>query len=430
MTQTHLHPYNNSHPHPRPSPQPTRSRSNSFRFPLPPGKQLRHIDTRISGYVNVNLNSRLPNIGITNSSEESLHLPIQVPSPVESRYAGRPHAHTEQAQSQSHWRSKPSQRDAGRPYAHTQQSQSQTHKLIRRKPVPNANTDVGRIDSPTLPPDAFPIAHLGRRDSDTLGSHDPYRHAEALKSSRVDLLRHKLVPQIYSSNAHVSQASQDKLNNINLRCEPDRSLRSQVSAEGESQAGLYQAPAQMPWLEQALHDPQARLQQVRYEQRSRRSERAVQRGVQPSQRLQSKQRSRAEAEYSMLREMQRDRAQLQYTQQRLNGQNANEAYQYPLPSRAGEDSVFDLFEREFQNRNNGKGRKLQSKKAKKANTPTYPQMVESRSGLVPLKVSGVQQPQREVSGWYGEKPKTSFGRRLRILLAKILHPRTNKWQHP
>jgi hypothetical protein len=372
MTQTQ----NYSHP--------GRSRSNSFRFPLPPGKQLRHINTRISGYVNND----------SNSSEESLHLPIQHPSPIHFRPTDL--------------------------YIPIQK--------VARKPVPVH--DAGRVDSPTLPAGSFPIAPQARRDSDTLGQYEPYRllPSETLKSSRVDLLRHKLVPQIYSPNARIASSSQERLNAINLRCEPDRSIRSPVSAQGRPQPGIYQAPAQMPWYPQSIQDPQARLQQVRAEQKLTRSQKVIQRGVQPRQQLMQRQRSQAQPQYAQIKDWQRERAGLQYTQQSLNGRNELGGYVHPLPTREHEHTTADLFEREYQARLNGERRRVPAQKLQKSNAAVA-KMVDGNGGYVPMKASvGQYRPQQEVSGWFEDEGKSSFGKKMKILLAKILHPRQNKWQ--
>jgi hypothetical protein len=378
MTQTHNH----SHPNRSDS----RSRSNSFRFPLPPGKQLRHINTRISGYVNND----------SNSSEESLYLPIQYPSPIEPRLTDL--------------------------YIHIQ-------KNVTHKPVPVH--DAGRVDSPALPPHPFPIAPQGRRDSDTLGQYELYRlqPSETLKSSRVDLLRHKLVPQIYSPNARVASSSQEQLNAINLRCEPDRSIRTPVSAEGKPQPGIYQAPAQMPWSPQSINNPQALLQQVRAELKLTRSQKVIQRGVQPRQQLMQRQRSQAQPQYTQIKDWQRERAGLQYTQQSLNGRNELGGYVQPLhPSREHESTTADLFEREYQARLNGQRRRLPAQKPQKSNA-AMAKMVEGKGGFVPMKASVEHhRPQQEVGGWFEDGGKSSFGRKLKILLAKILHHGQNKWQ--
>ena len=239
----------------------------------------------------------------TNSSEESLHFPIQLPSPINTQYP------------------------------------SHVVPQIKRKAVP------GRHDSATLPADAFVIEPATR-----------------LKVSRVDLLNQQLTPKLFTRDPAALREVDDRAYGIKMRLEPDQSIRSPISPEGDEQAAIYQAPADMPWLQQSYHDPEGRLKAVRAQQKLKR-ENHVQRGKeQPRQRLQERMKHKAEKEYVVLANIRSDRSQLQRTRQWLNGRNEDEPL---LASREKEDSLADMFDRENEARRNGERRRMPPQKLKK-----------------------------------------------------------------
>ncbi len=312
------------------------------------------------------------------SSEESLHLPIQHPpgpkSPIPPRYSSQ---------------------------------------IVRKTLI-----SVGRPDSETLPQDFHTQrGDFCRRSSDALGLFDPYYPAEHLKGSREDLLTQKLLHRIFSSNASVANASQEKIYGIQMRMEPDRSI-------GTAQT-CYQQPADMSFLRRSLKDPEGRLQQVRSEQKLKRGNPVAK---QPRVQLQEKIKAKAVGEFLVAKSIRRERDELQQTRQRLNGRNEDAGYCEPLLSRhEKEDSLADMFESEFQARLNGERKRLAPQKLKK---PQH--LVEARSRSVEKATKYERQglAQEDFSGWYGPSSKRMQAwKHCKRVLAKVLRPKVNSWQH-
>jgi hypothetical protein len=333
------------------------------------------------------------NTSFQNESEESLHLPIQHPSPV-----------------------KPQTKSL----LFNQQHQ------IQRKPVP------ALPESSTIPP--IParairrvprVAELRRRSSDALGHFNPRPSAAAdLKSSRENLLSTTLVQEFFNPNERARNAAQDKVYGIKMRLEPDYSIQSSVSPlTPASHIGVHQPPAQMPWLRQPVEDPNQRLQDVRKEVTLRRAA-AHKSHKAPTQQLYEQQKKAAAPQHAVLSRIRQDRSQLQQTVLHLNGRNELGGYPELLPSSAQGKSVADQFDREFQARQNGLQRPLPPQKLHKP-------MVEGRSGFV-QSTPCQQQPEatkEDFSGWYGQNRRRDRGwKKFKILLAKTLNPRQNRWQ--
>ena len=288
-----------------------------------------------------------------NASEESLHLPIQHPSPIKPQHS------------------------------------TQVLSQIKRKPVPE----------------------VGRPDSGVFGHFDPYQ--ARLQSSREALLQQKLVPAVFHPNASASNAAQEKIYSINMRVEPDRSIFP---------VSPYQAPANMPWLQQSLQDPHARLRDVRSEMKLKRGGKVARN--QPKQKLQARMKKDASEEYAVLANIRMERHQLGRAKQALNSNQDD--YAYPLLGGEQEDSVADLFGREYEARQNGERRRLPAQKLRK---PQY--LVEGRSRFVE-KASRYEKQgmvQEDFSGWFGESRKRDRAwKKVKIAIVKVLRPKQNKWQ--
>lgn len=328
---------------------------------------------------------RLPRLNTNfNDSEESLQHLIQHPSPKKRNYP--PHAFSQ----------------------------------IKRKSIPGA----GRPDSATLPdnPSNKHTSTLHRPPSSTLGSFDTYRDPFAqLKKSREDLLTQKLVPGVFSSNPSIANASQDKVNGIKMRVEPDLSIRSPVSPLGMEQSEIYQRPADLSYLPQSLHDPASRLRVVRAEQKLKRGSHVSKGAQQPKARLQQRLKAKAAGEFVVAKSIRLERSQLQQTKQWLNGRNENIGYNEPLlTSREKEDSLADMFDREYKARMNGERTRLGVQKLKELQ-----HLYVGRTGLVEkaMKYERRGMLQEDFSGWYGESRKRDRAfKKVKIVLAKMLRP--------
>lgn len=289
---------------------------------------------------------------------------------------------------------------------------------IKRKPVPGAGATLREEFQ----------AHAGcirRRSSDALGSFEPCYASEHLKGSREDLLSQKLVHGIFSANPAVANASQERIYGIQMRVEPDGGIRSPVSPNGTAQGGIYQKPADMSFLRRSLIDPRGRLQQVRSEQNLKRGNHVSR---QPRAQLQEKIKAKAQGEFLVAKSIRRERDGLQRTQQRLNGRNEDDGYSEPLlSSREKEDSLSDMFLNEYQARVDGERRRLLPQKL------TKPQhLVEGRTGFVEKATTYEHQgmSQEDFSGWYGPSSKRLRAwKRCKRVLAKMLRPKANSWQH-
>ena len=286
---------------------------------------------------------------------------------------------------------------------------------------------------PSYPPHTFsqvkrkPVKAVDRPDSGTLGSFDPYRNPEThLKESREDLLTQKLVPSVFSPNPSIANATQEKVYGIKMRTEPDLTIRSPVSPLGFEQGGIYQRPADLSYLPQSLQDPKGRLRDVRAEQKLKRGSH-VSRAHQPKLKLQQRMKENAVPAFVVAKSIRLQRDQLQRTKQQLNGRNEEGGYNEPLlSSREKEDSIADIFDREYEARVNGERRRLPAQKLKKPQ-----QLVEGRSGLVvkATKYDRQGMVQEDFSGWYGESRKRDRAfKKVKVVLAKVLRPKRNRWQ--
>ena len=235
----------------------------------PPKTRTQHLPrltTNFGSEESLDLPIQQPSRTANLSSEESLHLPIQHPSPIKSK-----------------------------------------HPVIKRKAAK------GRVVNQTLRERyQSQAASLHRRSSDALGQFDPYKDPSSrLKDSREDLLSKKLVEGIFSSNAEYSNRSQERLNNIKMRLEPDLEIMSPVSPLGSPQAGIYQPPANMAFLDQSINDPRGRQQWVLTQQRLKRGNHVPKSARQPSARLRHNLKKQARPEFVVANGIRQERYQLQ-----------------------------------------------------------------------------------------------------------------------
>ena len=313
----------------------------------------------------------LPRLTTNFGSEESLHLPIQHPSPIKSK-----------------------------------------HPVIKRKAAK------GRVVNQTLRERyQSQAASLHRRSSEALGQSDPYKDPSSrLKDSREDLLLQELVKGIFSPSAEYSNRSQERLNNIKMRMEPGREIMSPVSPLGSPQAGIYQPPANMAFLDQSIRDPHGRQQWVLKQQRLKRGNHVPKSARQPSARLRHHLKKQARPEFVVANGIRQERYQLQRTRQRLNGDEGTE----PLLSRFKEEDLAEQFGREYEARVNGERRRMPDRKL------TKPQhMLEGRNGLVQKATT-----KEDVSGWYGKNRKRDRAlKKVKVIIAKLMFPKRNSWQH-
>ena len=290
---------------------------------------------------------------------------------------------------------------------------------IKRKPAPGAGA--------TLREEFQAHADCTRRhSSDAPGSFDPYYPSEHLKGSREDLLSQKLVHGIFSATPAVANASQEKIYGIQMRVEPDGQIREPVSPNGTAQSGIYQKPADMSFLRRSLIDPKGRLQQVRSDQKLKRGNHVSR---QPRAQLQEKIKAKAQGQFLVAKSIRSERDGLQRTQQRLNGRNEDGGYSEPLLSnREKEASFSDMFLNEHQARLDGERRRLPPQKL------TKPQhFVEGRTGFVEKATKYERQgvSHEDFSGWY-DGPSTKRLRawkKCKRVMAKMLRPKANSWQH-